>query len=159
MGIAEAEAFFKQKGVKHDIIFFDESSATVALAAKALGIEEKYIAKTLAFDVKGQGIVIVVCGTARIDNKKFKQAFNTKAKMMSYEETLERTSHPVGGVCPFGVPKEISIYLDESLRAFEFVYPAAGGTHTAVKISVNELAELTGGTWIDVCKEENTAAD
>ncbi|PHV71004.1 prolyl-tRNA editing protein [Sporanaerobium hydrogeniformans] len=152
MGVHEVENYFKEREVKKDIIFLGESSATVPLAAKALGVEEARIAKTLAFNGKDESLVIVARGTAKIDNSKYKAVFGTKAKMMSFDETFEKTGHPVGGVCPFGLPKDIAIYLDESLKEYESVYPAAGGNHTAVEITISELENLTGGKWIDVCK-------
>ncbi len=153
MSIEAVEAFFKEKQVSHQIVLLEESSATVSLAAEALKATERQIAKTLAFNVNYESIVIVACGTAKIDNRKFKDTFHTKAKMMSYEETLEKTGHPVGGVCPFGLPKQVKIYLDESLKQSEEVYPAAGSPHAVVKMSLHELAEITEGEWVDVCKE------
>jgi Cys-tRNA(Pro) deacylase len=152
MGVPEVKIFFEKRGIDNEIIFFDESSATVALAAKALGTHEERIAKTLAFNVKDKSIVVVACGTAKIDNQKFKATFNTKAKMMSYEETLAKTGHPVGGVCPFGLPEDVEIYIDESIKSFDTIYPAAGGTNTAVKMTPEELTNITGGIRVDVCK-------
>ncbi len=152
MGVREVESYFKEKNIKKEIIFLDESSATVPLAAKALGIEEARIAKTLAFNGKDESLVVVARGTAKIDNGKYKATFGIKAKMMSFEETLERTGHPVGGVCPFGLPQGVTVYLDESLKDFDSVYPAAGGNHTAVEMTPEELERLTGGSWVDVCK-------
>lgn len=152
MSVEAVEAFFKEKKVSHHIILLEESSATVSLAAAALGTTESQIAKTLAFNVNDESIVIVACGIAKIDNRKFKDTFHTKAKMMSFEETLEKTGHPVGGVCPFGLPKQVKIYLDVSLKQLEEVYPAAGSPHSAVKMSLHELVEITEGEWVDVCK-------
>lgn len=145
------ENYFKDKGLSHEIIYLDESSATVPLAAEALGVEEKMIAKTLAFKLKDRNIVVVACGTARVDNKKYKKAFKCKAKMLPADETLEITGHPVGGVCPFALPDEIDVYLDESLRDFEIIYPAAGSANSAVKIAPEEILEITGAEWVDVC--------
>ena len=155
MGVPEVERFFEIKNIKKEIIFFNESSATVALAAKALGVKEEKIAKTLAFNVKDKNIVVVACGTAKIDNHKFKETFNAKAKMMTYEETMEKTGHPIGGVCPFGLPESVEIYIDESIAEFDTIYPAAGGTNTAIKMTPDELTQITGGKWIDVCKANN----
>lgn len=145
------ENYFKDKGLSHEIIYLDESSATVPLAAEALGVEEKMIAKTLAFKLKDRNIVVVACGTARVDNKKYKKAFKCKAKMLPADETLEITGHPVGGVCPFALPDEIDVYLDESLKDFEIIYPAAGSANSAVKIAPEEILEITGAEWVDVC--------
>ena len=152
MSVEAVKNFFDEKKVSHSIILLEESSATVSLAAAALGISEMQIAKTLALNVNEESIVIVTCGIAKIDNRKFKDTFHTKAKMMSFEETLEKTGHPVGGVCPFGLPKEVKIYLDESIKELEEVYPAAGSPHSVTKISVSELEKITEGKWIDVCK-------
>ncbi len=145
------ENYFKEKSLPHEIIYLDESSATVPLAAEALGVEEAMIAKTLAFRLKDRDIVVVTCGTARIDNKKFKQEFSSKAKMLPPEETLEVTGHPVGGVCPFALPEGVDIYLDQSLKNFEIVYPAGGSGNSAVKIRPEEIIEITGASWVDVC--------
>ena len=152
MAVEEVQKYFSEKQIDREIIFFNESSATVPLAAKALGVKEEQIAKTLAFDLKGQSIVVVTCGTAKVDNKKFKEQFGCKAKMMAFEETLERTTHPVGGVCPFGLPSDVSIYVDKSLENFDIVYPAAGGTNTAIKVTPDEIVNWTGAQWVDVCK-------
>ncbi len=152
MGVAEVEIFLQNNKLKQRIILLEESSATVTLAAKALGVDAERIAKTLAFSAKDKSIVIVASGIAKIDNKKFKAIFNTKAKMMSYEETFERTGHPVGGVCPFGLPEEIEIYIDESIMHFDTIYPAAGGSNAIVKMTPNELISITKGKCIDVCK-------
>ncbi len=145
------EKYFKDKNLPHKIIYLDESSATVPLAAEALGVEEAMIAKTLAFKLKDRNIVIVTCGTARVNNKKYKKVFGCKAKMIPVDETLEITGHPVGGVCPFALPDEIDVYLDESLKNFEIVYPAAGSTNSAVKMTPEEILEITGAQWVDVC--------
>jgi len=147
----EVQKFLDDRNLPHKIMYLDESSATVDLAAQAIGVEPAMIAKTLAFKLKDKNIVIVTCGTARIDNKKYKEAFGCKAKMMNFEETLEATGHPVGGVCPFGLPEDIEIYMDESLKAFEIVYPAAGSGNSAIKMGVEEMKEITGAEWVDVC--------
>ncbi len=146
----KVERYFKEKNLPYPILYFKESSATVDLAAKALGEEPAKIAKTLAFQAKEKDIVIVMCGTARIDNKKYKSFFHTKAKMLSPEETLDRIGHPVGGICPFALSKEVMVYLDESLKAFSVIYPAAGTPNSAVKMTPKELEDVTGGTWVDV---------
>ena len=134
------------------ILETDESTATVELAAKAHGVEPALIAKTMAFGLKDREILIVTKGDARIENRKFKDCFHEKATMLNHEEVLEITGHPVGGVCPFGLKNPLDIYLDISMKEFEYVYPAAGSTNSAVKITPDRLQEVTGGTWIDVCK-------
>lgn len=151
MGCLEVQNFLDERNLPHKIMYLDESSATVELAAKALGVEPAMIAKTLAFKLKDRNIVVVTCGTAKVDNKKYKRTFGCKAKMLSFDETLEVTGHPVGGVCPFGLPDDVEIYLDESLKKFDIVYPAAGSGNSAIKITPDEMYEITGAKWIDVC--------
>lgn len=136
------------------MILLTHSSATVELAAEALGTVPAQIAKTLSFLVDGKPVLIVTEGTARIDNHKFKEQFHTKARMIPFEEVEGYTGHAPGGVCPFGVKEDVTTYLDVSLKKFDIVYPAAGTDHSAVKLAVDELekcAEPAG--WIDVCKE------
>ena len=152
MAIEQVRSFFESRNLDYEIIEMPSSTATVALAAAALGVEEARIAKSLALRQKEGDAVIVVCGTARLDNKKYKSVFSCKAKMLSVEETLEVTEHPVGGVCPFGLPSGVSVYLDVSLRRFSHIFPAAGGTNTAVKMTPDELHAVTGGTWVDICE-------
>lgn len=155
MGLKEVQDYFKAKGIKNEIILLDTSSATVELAAAALGTEPGEIAKTLAMELKdGSHMVLVVMGTARIDNHKFKESFGCKAKMLSFDDTLAVTGHPVGGVCPFGLPEGVRVYLDESLKKYDHVYPAAGTGNSAVRFSIAELEEATGGTWVNVCKDQ-----
>lgn len=134
------------------ILETQESTATVELAAKAHGVEPALIGKTMAFGLKDREILIVTKGDARIDNRKFKDYFHEKASMLNPEEVLKITGHPVGGVCPFGLKNPMDIYLDISMKEFEYVYPAAGSTNSAVKITPDRLQEVTGGTWVDVCK-------
>lgn len=155
MGLKEVQDYFKAKGIKNEIILLDTSSATVELAAAALGTEPGEIAKTLAMELKdGSHMVLVVMGTARIDNHKYKESFGCKAKMLSFDDTLAVTGHPVGGVCPFGLPEGVRVYLDESLKKYDHVYPAAGTGNSAVRFSIAELEEATGGTWVNVCKDQ-----
>lgn len=134
------------------ILETDLSTATVELAAIAHGVEPALIAKTMAFGLKDREMLIVTKGDARIDNRKFKDYFHEKASMLNHEQVLEITGHPVGGVCPFGLKNPMDIYLDISMKEFEYVYPAAGSTNSAVKITPDRLQEVTGGIWIDVCK-------
>jgi len=152
MSVESVRRFFQDKGLVRDIIEFGESTATVQLAANALGVEPELIAKTMALKLKDRNILLVTKGDAKIDNKKYKDYFKTKAKMLNAEEVSAVTGHPVGGVCPFGLNEQIDIYLDLSLKQFEYVYPAAGSKNSAVKMSLKQLEELTDGTWVDVCK-------
>lgn len=153
MSYERAHDYLAVHSMEDRIILFDVSSATVALAARALGCEECHIAKTLSFDAEGKTVLIVAAGDVKIDNRKFKEHFHTKAKMLSPDEAEERTGHAVGGVCPFGVKDGVEIYLDESLRRFETVYPAAGTAASAVRLSPDELASiLPSASWIDVTK-------
>ncbi len=152
MAVEDVRRFFLEKWNKDPIIELDESSATVELAAKAVGVEPGRIAKTLSFKLKDRDIIIVTKGDARVDNKKFKKQFKTKAKMLSADEVLEVTGHPVGGVCPFGLKTPIDVYLDVSLREYESVYPAAGSGNTALEIAPADMKDLTKGEWIDVCR-------
>ena len=153
MSYQKVRDFLDSKGFTREIMTMPESTATVDLAAAAIGVEPDRIAKTLAF-AQGEGCtVIVVSGRARIDNKKYKAAFGTKAKMLSFEDTLAATGHAVGGVCPFGLPEGVRICLDASLKDHTEVYPAAGESNTCLCLSLQELEELTGGEWVDVCSK------
>lgn len=149
---SNVEKFLKERGYDKDVIYLDQSSATVPLAAAALGVGEAEIAKSLTFVLNDKNIVLVMCGTSRVDNKKFKKVFGCKAKMATVEETLQITSYPVGGVCPFALPKGVAVYLDLSLQRFRRVFPAAGTAASAVDITVEMLEKITNGTWIDVEK-------
>ncbi|SHI02061.1 YbaK/EbsC family protein [Clostridium grantii] len=152
MSLKSVKNQFKEENLNLEIIEFKQSTATVELAAEALGVEPDRIAKTMAFKLKETNILVVSKGGARVDNRKFKDKFSEKPKMMNHEEVVELTGHPVGGVCPFGLAETLDIYLDNSLKEFDFVYPAAGTANTAVKISVTELEKITKGSWVDVCK-------
>lgn len=131
----------------------EASSATVALAAEAHGVEPQQIAKTICLRAGETTMLIVAGGTARLDNRKFRDRFGAKARMLDADEVLETTSHPVGGVCPFGLPRPLPVYCDTSLRRFDEVVPAAGATNAAVRLSPERLASLTGAEWVDVCRE------
>jgi len=152
MGVEKVKQFFAERQLDYDILEFDTSTATVELAAEAVGVEPARIAKTMAIRLKDRDIVVVTKGDARLDNRKFKDCFHSKAKMLKADEVLEVTGHPVGGVCPFGLKDDLPVYLDVSLKEFDCVYPAAGTPNSAVKITLDGLEEVTAGTWVDVCK-------
>lgn len=154
MSIQRVKEYFKTLGIEDRILEFDCSSATVDLAAAALGVEGARIAKTLSFKKGDSCILIVTAGDGRIDNKKFKAQFGMKANMSSAQEVLDLVGHAVGGVCPFGINDSISVYLDSSLKRFETVFPACGSSNSAVEMTCLELYEYAGGKdWVDVCKD------
>ena len=149
-----AEKDLREKGFIDRLIVLEENTATVQLAAQALGVEPGRIAKTLSFIIKDQPVLIVFEGTARIDNGKFKRAFGTKARMISPEQVEALTGHAPGGVCPFGRKAGVPVYLDVSLRNYDPVYPAAGDDHTAVRLALSDLdAAMAPAGWVDVSKE------
>lgn len=152
MSLQSVRAFFAEKAPDLHVIELDTSTATVALAAEAHGVEPGQIAKTLAFRMGERNLLIVARGDARIDNRKIKETFGSKAKMLDADSVLALTSHPVGGVCPFGLATPLPVYCDVSLRAFEEVVPAAGSIHSAVRISPTRMAELVEAEWVDVCQ-------
>ena len=153
MAIDKVREYFKTKGIEERIREFEVSSATVALAAQALGCEENRIAKTLSFHVQERVVLIVAAGDARIDNPKYKAFFGAKAKMLAFEEAEELIGHGVGGVCPFAVNEGVEVYLDESLKRFATVFPACGSSNSAIELTLKELEEYSGFVdWIDVCK-------
>ncbi|HIS02990.1 MAG TPA: YbaK/EbsC family protein [Candidatus Pullichristensenella avicola] len=152
MSVQRVREFLKAYGLDDRVREFDVSSATVELAAQAVGVEAARIAKTLSFHLESGCLLVVAAGDARIDNRKFKEAFHTKAKMLSADEALAMTGHAVGGVCPFALPEGVRVCLDESLRRFDAIYPAAGSANSAVKLTCEELQRSTGGEWVDVCK-------
>jgi len=153
MSIIKAREHLKKYGLEDKIMEFEVSSATVELAAKAVGSSEAEITKTLSFLVGERPILIATAGDCKIDNAKYKAFFGTKAKMIPFEQVEEMVGHGVGGVCPFGVNKDVEVYLDVSLRRFEVVYPAAGTSSSAVKLTISELERASESRgWIDVCK-------
>lgn len=153
MSIEKGIAYFRQFGMEDRVREFDVSSATVELAALALGVEGARIAKTLSFKKDDSCILILAAGDARIDNHKFKDKFHMKAKMLAPEEVLSIVGHPVGGVCPFGINDGIDVYLDESLKRFETVFPAVGSANSAIELDLDELYKYSNAIeWIDVCK-------
>lgn len=153
MSIEAGRAYFRALGIEDRVLEFDVSSATVDLAAQAVGVEGARIAKTLSFKIGDGCILILAAGDARIDNRKYKDRFHTKAKMLSADEVLELVGHPVGGVCPFGCKEGIPVYLDESLKRFETVFPAVGSPSSAIELNLDELFKYSKAIeWIDVCK-------
>ena len=157
MSLQSVRAFLAERAPDIEILEATTSTATVALAAAAHGVEPARIAKTLSLRLEGDVILIVMGGEARLDNRKFKDRFAAKAKMLDAAEVLEATSHPVGGVCPFGLPRPLRVYADVSLGRFDVVVPAAGDTHHALRIAPDRLVELAGAQWIDVAQVPATA--
>lgn len=154
MSLERAKAYLAEKGYADHIIELEDSSATVQLAAQALGVEPGMIAKTMSFLIGEEAILILTEGTAKVYNRKYKDTFHMKAKMIPFEEVENWIGHAPGGVCPFGIKEGIKVYLDESLKQFDTVYPAAGNDHSAVKLTIAELEEVAGAAgWVDVCKE------
>ena len=153
MSIEKGRAYFRALGIEDRVLEFDVSSATVELAAKAVGVEGARIAKTLSFKTPEGCMLILAAGDARIDNHKFKETFHMKAKMLTADEVLELVGHPVGGVCPFGCNEGVPVYLDESLKRFETVFPAVGSANSAIELNLDELFRYSKALkWIDVCK-------
>src|ERR1700737_2222829 len=152
MSIESVRAFFAEKAPEISVIESTMSSATVVLAAEAYGVETARIAKTLSLRVGERVVLIVASGTSRMDNKKLKAQFGGKPKMLGLDEVAEITGHEVGGVCPFGLKTPLPIYCDLSLKAFDEVVPAAGSTHSAVRITPTRMAELVRAEWVDVCE-------
>lgn len=153
MSIEKGRAFFRRYGIEDRIIETPVSSATVELAAKAVGVEPARIAKTLSFRT-GEGCMLVVAaGDARIDNRKFKDRFGMKAKMLTADEVMETVGYPVGGVCPFGINADIPVYLDVSMKRFATVFPAVGSGNSAIELSCDELFKYSNALeWVDVCR-------
>ncbi|MCM1509027.1 MAG: YbaK/EbsC family protein [Ruminococcus flavefaciens] len=153
MSVEKVKDFFKKYGIDNRIREMELSSATVELAAKALNCEEKRIAKTLSFHVGNRIVLIVAAGDTKIDNQKYKAKFSTKAKMLSFNEVEDLVGHAVGGVCPFAVNDGIEVYLDESLKRFDTVFPACGSSNSAIELTLVELEKYSNYIeWVDVCK-------
>ncbi len=153
MSLEKAREHLKKWNKNAEIQEFEVSSATVALAARALNTDEARIAKSLSFKIDKRGVLIVVAGDVKVDNRKFKDEFNCKAAMLSPEEVHEMIGHEIGGVCPFGVKEGIEVYLDISLKRFDTVYPACGSTNSAIQLNCDELEEISKPRkWVDVCK-------
>ena len=153
MSVEKVKEYFRKFNIEDRIQEFETSSATVELAAKALNCEPKRIAKTLSFKINDKPILIVVAGDAKIDNAKYKAQFNKKATMLKYEEVEKLIGHSVGGVCPFAINEGVDVYLDESLKRFETVYPACGSSNSAIELTIEELEKYSNYiSWINVCK-------
>lgn len=153
MSLDSVRAFFAERAPEIAIIETPESSATVALAAAAHGVEPARIAKTLSLRIGDRVVLVVARGDARLDNRKAKAALGGKPRMLDAEEVVALTGHPVGGVCPFGLATPLQVYCDVSLKAFDEVVPAAGSTQSAVRISPDRMAALTSAEWVDVCQD------
>ena len=157
MAVEKVREYFRQFGMEDRIQEFPVSSATVGLAALALHTEECRIAKTMSFCVEGRTILIVTAGDMKVDNHKYKEEFGKKAGMLPPDEVLARVGHAVGGVCPFGIPSGIEVYLDVSLRRFETVFPACGSSNSAIELTVPELEKYSGSRkWVDVCRTKES---
>ncbi|MER8382027.1 YbaK/EbsC family protein [Mesorhizobium sp. M1399] len=152
MSLESVRAFLVAHAPEIDVIVTQASSATVPLAAEAHGVAPAQIAKTICLRAGDQTMLIVASGISRLDNRKFKHRFGGKARMLDAEQVLAATGHPVGGVCPFGLPAPLPVYCDVSLRAFDEVVPAAGATNAAVRLSPQRMAELVDAEWVDVCQ-------
>ena len=153
MAFERAKEYLESKGYGDRIMEFDVSSATVELAAIAVGTEPARIAKSLTFTVDNAPVMVICAGDTKVANSKYKAVFNTKAKMLTYEQVSELIGHEVGGVCPFGINEGVKVYLDESLKRFDIVYPACGSDNSAVKLTIAELEEVSGyEEWVDVCQ-------
>ena len=153
MSLENVKDYFRKYGIEERIKEFETSSATVELAAQAIGCKPEHIAKTLSFKKEDKAILIVVSGDAKIDNSKYKTKFNTKAKMLNIDEVEEMVGHKVGGVCPFAIKENVDVYLDNSLKRFATIYPACGSSNSAIELTIDELEKYSNfREWIDVCK-------
>lgn len=153
MSIEKVRAYFAMFDMEKRILEFPVSSATVELAAQALGCDGCRIVKTLSFDVNGSAILICAAGDTKVDNAKYKARFGVKAKMLSHDDAAARIGHAVGGVCPFAVNEGVSVYLDESIKRFETVFPAAGSSNSAIELTIPEMERYSNfSAWVDVCK-------
>jgi prolyl-tRNA editing enzyme YbaK/EbsC (Cys-tRNA(Pro) deacylase) len=154
MAIEKVKDYFRSLGMEDRVLEFDVSSATVDLAAQALGCEPCRIAKTLSFLAGGRPILIVAAGDARVDNRKYKAQFSAKAKMLTPQEVDELIGHSIGGVCPFAIKSGVTVYLDESLKRFHTVFPACGSASSAIELTIPELEQYSNFlSWVDVCKD------
>lgn len=153
MSIEKVRTYFASFGMEERILEFPVSSATVELAAQALNCEPKRIVKTLSFSINGSAVLLCAAGDAKVDNAKYKARFGVKAKMLSHDDAAAMIGHAVGGVCPFAVNDGVAVYLDESIKRFETVFPAAGSSNSAIELTISEMERYSGYTaWVDVCK-------
>lgn len=154
MSVERVKRYFQKWNRDQDVMEFETSSATVVEAAEAVGTEPGHIAKTLSFvGSDGKALLVVTAGDRKIDNKKFKQTFEMKARMLPPDQVEEQTGFKIGGVCPFGLPEPLSVYLDESMKRFDYIYPACGSSNSAIKLTIDELVEYANAVdWVDVCK-------
>jgi prolyl-tRNA editing enzyme YbaK/EbsC (Cys-tRNA(Pro) deacylase) len=156
MAIDKVKEYFKQFGIEHKVLEFSVSSATVELAAQAVGCEPKRIAKSLSFRVEDRAILVVAAGDAKVDNQKYRAQFGVKAKMLDFSEVEAAIGHDVGGVCPFGINEGVEVYLDVSLKRFETVFPACGSSNSCIELTIEELEKYSNFVkWVDVCKAWN----
>lgn len=154
MSFDRVQAYFEELGMADRVMEFETSSATVELAAQTVGCEPGRIAKTLSFMLEGAPILVVAAGDARVDNKKYKARFGAKAKMLTAEEAVTLVGHAVGGVCPFAVNDGVAVYLDESIKRYETVFPACGSSNSAIELTIAELEKYScASDWVDVCKD------
>lgn len=153
MAIEKVREYFKHFGMENRVLEFNVSSATVELAAQALGVEGARIAKSMSFKLGDEAILIIAAGDVKIDNRKYKDTFHVKAKMLSFDEVEEYIGHAVGGVCPFAINDGVKVYLDESLKRFETVFPACGSSNSAIELTIPEMEKYSAyESWVDVCK-------
>lgn len=154
MAIEQVKEYFQQWGIDEKVMELEVSSATVELAANALGVIPGRIAKTLSFKKEDRALLVVAAGEAKIDNRKFKDFFGVKAKMLTPEEVLEKIGHPIGGVCPFAICEGVPVYLDVSMKRFETVFPACGSGNSAIELTCEELFQYAKAQeWVDICKD------
>lgn len=152
MSVESVIKYFSDRNIESPVFKLNNSGATVEQAAETIHTQPKYIAKTLAFKLKNEDILIVVRGDFKVSNRKFKDFFGVKARMVDSDKVLNEIGHPIGGLCPFGLQNEVKVYIDVSIKDFEYVYPAAGSKDYALKISPKQIQELVNAKWIDVCK-------
>jgi prolyl-tRNA editing enzyme YbaK/EbsC (Cys-tRNA(Pro) deacylase) len=156
MAIDKVKEYFRQYGMEDKVLEFSVSSATVELAAQAIGCEPKRIAKSLSFRVGDRALLVVAAGDAKVDNQKYKEEFGVKAKMLDFSEVEAAIGHDVGGVCPFGINEGVEVYLDVSLKRFNTVFPACGSSNSCIELTIEELEKYSNYLkWVDVCKAWN----
>jgi prolyl-tRNA editing enzyme YbaK/EbsC (Cys-tRNA(Pro) deacylase) len=159
MSVESVRRHFTDRGLKDPVFEMGTSTATVALAAESIGVQPGEIAKTLSFKLKDKFVLVVARGDSKIDNRKYKDYFSEKAKMLDAEEVVQVTGHPIGGVCPFGLANPLDVFLDITLKDFAKVYPAAGSKNSVLEITPEEMQQLTNGIWIDVCQDLHKLQD